>query len=433
MRTTDRWLACAALFGTALSGCAAPAEHTSECVPVVAENGQRSGRCLPVAPRDRRVDTGTPVFSRPTRVTNPLHPTSSVRQTIYGGQVDGTPFRTEVTLLPGTRTITWHGQRIEAVTSQYLALSGGRITEVALDWYAQADDGSVWYLGEDVFNYKDGSVADTSGTWVAGSRSPAAMIMPADPRPGDVYRPENTPGVVFEEVTVTSVGQTVAGPSGPVDGAITVEELHQDGTRENKTFAPGYGEFATGDVHGDLEAVSLALPTDARPAPVPSTMDVLAAAIGRVAAGEWAEVDAISAAWRAVDASPPLLGRQMDRDISSLASTVRDQDADAARDALLRVAQNELDLRSRHQPVAETDLARFALWARQVGLDAAAGDRGGVAGDVECLKWTLDRLAVADPGSVDRGLAAVRAAAARGDLAEAAELAQGLPALAGAH
>ena len=39
-------------------------------------------------------------------------------------------------------------------------------------------------------------IGDTHGTWIAGIDGPAAMIMPADPRPGDVYRPENIPGLV---------------------------------------------------------------------------------------------------------------------------------------------------------------------------------------------------------------------------------------------
>lgn len=440
---SERWLACAVLSGAVLAGCSPTPGNAGECAPVVAENGKRNDRCLPVAPHDRRVDTGTPAFSHPTRVTNPLHPTSAVSQTIYGGQVDGKPFRTEVTLLPGTKTITWRGQRIEAVTVQYFALSAGRITEVALDWFAQADDGSVWYLGEDVFNYEDGVVADTNGTWVAGTRSPAAMIMPASPEPGDVYRPENTPGVVFEEVTVTSVSQTVSGPSGPVDGAITVEELHQDGTRENKTFAPGYGEFSTGDPSGDLEAASLALPTDALSGPPASTLDNLAGSVRRaadaVAAGDWAtattETGAVTAAWqtsRPVDAPLAMLGQQMDRDIGTLTETVRDHDTGAARDAALRIEQNELDVRSRHQPVASTDLARFALWAHQLDLDAAAGDRAGVAGDTECLKWTFDRLrdTVADPNAIDQALTAVRTAVERGDLTAAAEQARDLPNLA---
>ena len=78
--------------------------------------------------------------------------------------------------------------------SQYVAFLDGRIQEVAYDFYAQADDGSVWYLGEDVFNFADGAIVDTHGTWIAGKDGPGAMIMPADPQIGDTYRPENIPG-----------------------------------------------------------------------------------------------------------------------------------------------------------------------------------------------------------------------------------------------
>ena len=82
-----------------------------------------------------------------------------------------------------------------------------------------------------------------------------------------MYRPENVPEVVFEEVRVDKVDMNVPGPSGNISGAMEVNELHMDGTREGKIFAPGYGEFSTGDPGGDLEAVSLASPTDSvRPA-----------------------------------------------------------------------------------------------------------------------------------------------------------------------
>ncbi|MEU6805673.1 hypothetical protein [Streptomyces neyagawaensis] len=67
--------------------------------------------------------------------------------------------------------------------------------------------------------------------------------MPAHPERGDVYRPENLPGIVFEEVRAKAVDQTVDGPYGKVEGAITVRELHMDGSTEDKIFAPGYGEF----------------------------------------------------------------------------------------------------------------------------------------------------------------------------------------------
>ncbi len=169
--------------------------------------------------------------------------------------------------MPGTKPIQWGGDTVDTAVIQYVAYLDGRIQEVALDWYAQADDGSVWYFGEDVFNYEDGKVADTEGTWIASDETPAAMIMPAKPAVGDVYRPENAPGLVFEEVRIEKIDQTVPGPSGNISGAIEVSELHMDGKREGKTFAPGYGEFSTGTAGGDLEAVSLASPTDSRQGP----------------------------------------------------------------------------------------------------------------------------------------------------------------------
>ena len=85
--------------------------------------------------------------------------------------------------MPGTKAITWGGRQETTWIDQYVAYGGGRILEVALDWYAQADDGSVWYFGEDVFNYEDGVVADTHGTWLAGKDGPPGMIMPAQPSP----------------------------------------------------------------------------------------------------------------------------------------------------------------------------------------------------------------------------------------------------------
>ena len=173
--------------------------------------------------------------------------------------MDNKPFRTEVTLLPEAKPTPYRGATIDTALIQYVAHLDGRIQEVAIDRYAQADDGSVWYFGEDYSAIEDGKVTDTQGTWVVDDRTPAALIMPAHPRVV-TYRPENVPEVVFEEVRVDKVDMTVPGPSENISSAMKVNELHMDGTREGKIFAPGYGEFSTGDPGGDLEAVSLASP-----------------------------------------------------------------------------------------------------------------------------------------------------------------------------
>src|SRR4029450_10646 len=110
------------------------------------------------APPGKRVDLTQPSFSHSTSVTNPLFPISRLRSVVLLGHVDGKPFRTETTLLPGARTVAWNGGRIRVRVSQYMAYLDGRLEEVALDRYAQADDGSVWYLGEDVFDSRKGAV-----------------------------------------------------------------------------------------------------------------------------------------------------------------------------------------------------------------------------------------------------------------------------------
>ncbi len=191
------------------------------------------GNPLPLQPESLRVDLGAPTFSNPTVGTNSLFPVDQVTSYLQLGTADGLPFRAEVTLLASTRVITWNGQPIEAVESQYMAFLGGRLHETAIDWYAQADDNSVWYLGEDVFNYAARVVADRNGTWQTRREGPGAMIMPGSPQVNNVYRPENICGAVFEEVTVEATGLTVNGPTGPVTGAIQVKEMHQDGAYED--------------------------------------------------------------------------------------------------------------------------------------------------------------------------------------------------------
>ena len=214
-----------------------------------------------LAPDSRRVDLVVPSFSNPTKVTNPLFPIGKLNAVIVG-EVGGEPLKIETTLLPQTKTVDWDGRRIEALQSQFCAYLKGRITEVAVDLYAQADDGSVWYFGEDVVDYANGVAATTEGTWRVGLDGPAAMIMPGHPKVGDVYRTENIPGVAFEQVTVERVGVTVTGPGGPIPGAMVGQELHQDeAALEPKTFAPGHGEWFSGGGH-DFEANALAVPAE---------------------------------------------------------------------------------------------------------------------------------------------------------------------------
>jgi hypothetical protein len=186
-----------------------------------------------------------------------------------------------------------------------------------------------------VFDFKDGAIATTEGTWLAGKDSPAAMIMPANPKVGDVYRTENSPGFAFEEVTVKSVDRTVAGPLDPVDGGIVGEELHMDGTTEDKTFAPGYGEYYTA-AGGDVEALALAVPTDAASGPVPAKLKTLSdgafSVFDAAQSKDWnaasSTVDKMKGAWKTYGAGevPKRVEPRMTEALAELTKAVDNRD-----------------------------------------------------------------------------------------------------------
>ncbi len=386
------------------------------------------------APLESRIDLEPPQFSNPTEITNPLFPISGLEAAVLLGEVDGQAFRSETTLLPYTGVVVIEGQPVEVLLSQYMAYLDGRITEVALDRYAQADDGSVWYLGEDVYDYEDGTVVVTEGTWLAGRDGPPAMIMPGDPQVGQVFVPEQIPGIVFEEVTITEVGVTVDGPLGPVEGAIVASELHLDGTRSDKTFAPGYGEFYTAD-GADVEALSLAVPADRDTGTEPAELaQLLTGTWGLVESArleDWEAVDAtlvrITDDWNVVNAAPTpaRVADAMDAALATLTDAVATRDSAAITDAAVDVAQSALDLQLRYRPAAALDVERFHLHSQQLRIGAAAGDAAGVTTEVATLEWIRDRivgtLTPAELATVDDELAQLRDAVNTGNLAAAAD------------
>jgi hypothetical protein len=398
---------------------------------------------LPLAPDSARRDLVTAPFTHSTAVTNPLFPISHLRSAILNGHVDGKVFHTETTLLPFKRIIEWvPGQCVRVLTSQYMAFLDGRLQETAIDLYAQADDGSVWYLGETVADYAtNGLILTTEGTWQAGIDGPFAMIMPSNPQVGDVNRAENIPGNSFEEVHVTKINQTFDGPSGSVSGGMVALEIHQDAAPSNKLFAPGYGEFLSRDGK-DVEAMALASPTDSLPGGVPSELRTISTGADRIftsplaTPGQWTE--ATNLAQRMLDAwlafrtgdVPPRLVKPTQDALRNLITQIAVRDRSRTSSASIDAAYASNDLQLRYRTVPEIDTIRFELWVRRALVDATAGSLGGVRSDVVTLEWIRDRIAdTLDPVTlvqIDTSVGALGAAVGDGDLDAAAASAQEL-------
>lgn len=428
---------------TVVSGCQ-PTATTAVPQPTQAELDAAGLGDLPLADDSARRDLTAAPFSNSTAVTNPLFPIANLDSAVLNGHVDGKVFHTETTLLPFTKIIEWTpGQCVRVLVSQYMAFLDGRLQETAIDLYAQADDGSVWYFGEAVNDYApDGLIITTEGTWQAGLDGPMAMIMPGDPQVGDVNRAENLPGNSFEEVHITAIDQTFpSGPSGPVSGGLVANEIHQDAAPSDKLFAPGYGEFSSVD-GPDIEAMALASPTDSLPGGVPADLATMAQGADRLFTQplttpvQWAHAEAralnVLQAWVAFKAGdvPPRLVKPTTVAVRNLVAAVTARDRVGTRYASIDAAYASNDLELRYRPVTEVDTKRFDLWTRRALEDATTGSLGGVRSDVVTLEWIRDRIAQTfDPVTrvtIDTLVGELGATVVDGDLAAAAGTAHDL-------
>ena len=219
-----------------------------------------------------------------------------------------------------------------------------------------------------------------------------------------------------------------------------------DGSTEDKTFAPGYGEFYTA-AGGDVEALALAVPTDAASGPQPAELTTLSNGaldtFDATHSGDWkaasSTVEKMSAAWETYRAGevPRLIEPRMTDALAALARAVDARDAAQAQQAAIDTAQSSLDLQLRYRPQVDIDLARFDLWAAQLTLDASAGDAGAVGGDVFTIGYIRDRILNALDGTdrfrVDTEVQKLQVAAADHDLAAATDAAKRLRDILGQH
>ncbi len=184
----------------------------------------------------------TPVrFLNSTEITNTYFPAPVGKTYIYEGHTGDGLERIEEKRLTSTKTI----QSIECVIVNFKAYLNGILIEEAFDWYAQDNDGTVWYFGEAVDNYNpDGTFKDHAGSWEAGvDGAKPGIIMPANPTLGLAYREEYYFNEAEDEAEITSVNLNVSIPFGIFTNCIRTSnwtELEPD-ANENKFYAPGIG------------------------------------------------------------------------------------------------------------------------------------------------------------------------------------------------
>jgi hypothetical protein len=125
---------------------------------------------------------------------NPWFPVVPGTTSTFAGDIDGVAARELFTVTADVKVVD--GVPANVIHDRlYLAREGGHgryLAEDTMDWYATANNGDVWYLGEATTEYDEqGHVVSTDGSWQAGvDGARAGIFMPATPRVGATYQQE---------------------------------------------------------------------------------------------------------------------------------------------------------------------------------------------------------------------------------------------------
>ena len=190
-------------------------------------------------------------FHHPTVINNPYYPLAAGATWKWKGQFRQEPYTQADVVLNRTRRIDG------VVTRPVLDLDyvKGQVISGSFDYYAQDDQGNVWYLGEDTFHDVGGKVTDHADSWIAGEEGALpGIFMPARPRLGQrKFQQEYAPDIAADVEHVSSVSKRVCEPLRCYDHVVEADETSvlNPGTLAAKYYAPGVGLIGEDTVSGD--------------------------------------------------------------------------------------------------------------------------------------------------------------------------------------
>lgn len=118
------------------------------------------------------------------------------------------------------------------------------LLEDTRDWYAQNEDGTVWYFGEAVDNYQNGVLVNHDGSWEAGiDGAKPGIIMQANPKVGDSYRQEYYQGIAEDMADVIALDKKVTVPLGTFNNCLQTRDwsVLDRKANEYKYYCPEVG------------------------------------------------------------------------------------------------------------------------------------------------------------------------------------------------
>ena len=202
---------------------------------------------------DKKHNQSITSFTNPRAINHPYLPLANLKEDILVGGKNALE-RVERTVHPEIhKTFRINGKELDSLTVIDKEFSSGKVIEITRDYFAQDDEGNVYYLGEDVDSYKDGKIVGHDGAWLQGEKgATAGFLLPAKLKLNRSFDSENVPNITTEKDRLISTNETVSVPAGRFSNCLVIEENTSDGDVERKYFAPGVGCVKESESDGDL-------------------------------------------------------------------------------------------------------------------------------------------------------------------------------------
>jgi hypothetical protein len=192
-----------------------------------------------------------------TTVDNAFFPLPAGQQWVLVGKEGPDDLGLQITVLSGTEkfykggndgvatveTVRVEEKEWEDTDGDGVIDAGEFVIETSINYYAQTQDGTVCYFGEDVDIFLPEGGVSHEGAWRADDPGNApGIFMPADPQVGMTHQQEAAPGIAEDTATIVDAGRTVKTPAGTFTDTIRVRDFNPlDGSKGVKSYARDVG------------------------------------------------------------------------------------------------------------------------------------------------------------------------------------------------
>ena len=189
-------------------------------------------------------------FDNPTEITNKWFPMTPGTQYVLEGFTQDSGRQIPHSIIFTVTDLTKEIMEVRTVVAYILDYSDGELVEAEIAFYAQDNDGNVWFMGEYPEVYELGEIVEAPA-WIPGLKgAKAGIVMKADPQLGvPSYAQGWGPAVNWNDRgRVVDLGQQVCVPVDCYEDVLVIEEFSQaePDAFQVKSYAPGVGNIKVG-------------------------------------------------------------------------------------------------------------------------------------------------------------------------------------------